>query len=527
MLTTKRHVNATNDRLHTVTSAPRNRLFLAAAILLMSLVDAPMPVPRHIAGPSVATAVTVSDAPVADFEVIREGELSLSRMPQQDIQWQSLLALGVNSIVNLDGRRVDVAQFGFGSFLWTPLRDEAVPTSEDAERFLTFIQQADNQPAHIVSVNHHRRGVMVALLRYAIDGWAIEQALAEAQRLSKGGLTPQQVAWLLCWAQGHPSGSHRFPAVADFEVIWEGQLSTSRTPERDSQWLRLLALGVNSIVILDSEMVDVAQFGFASFLWTPLRDEAQAVPTLEDAGRFLTFIQQADNQPAHIVSAGRHRLGVMVALLRYAIEGRTIEQALAEGQRVSGGGLTPEQIAWLRGWAQRHPPGSHHMVGPMWAGEVKCSTFGGVIGVHVNADVIADVNCTVRATGSVAGNVRADGTSVTVQGRVNGNIEQKGAQGVTVAAGGRVGGNIKEEDAGEVSITVTSGGSFNGNTEELGDGSVSISVAEGHFYAGNANEKGDGSLTTCGAGRFNGNTKEEDAGVCVNTIANFNGNACE
>jgi hypothetical protein len=167
------------------------------------------------------------------------------------------------------------------------------------------------------------------------------------------------------------------------------------------------------------------------------------------------------------------------------------------------------------------------MAGPVWADEVKCSTFGGVITVHVNADVIADVNCTVASTGSVDGNIKADGTSVTVFGRVNGNIEQKGAQGVTVGPGGSVDGNIKEEDGGAVNIMVSNGGSFNGNTEESGNGSVSIIVAADHLYNGNANEKGNGNLTTSGDGRFNGNTKEEDAGVCANTIANFNGNACE
>jgi hypothetical protein len=51
---------------------------------------------------------------------------------------------------------------------------------------------------------------MVALVRYAIDGWAIQRALAEGQRLNGGApLAREQVEWLLGWAGRHLPGSHR------------------------------------------------------------------------------------------------------------------------------------------------------------------------------------------------------------------------------------------------------------------------------------------------------------------------------
>jgi hypothetical protein len=402
MTTIRPNVNGTTDlaaaaaasltppggtRPPTVTATPhrrRARGFLAAAGLLASLIGGPaMPMVAPVAAVWAGVVTLQEEAPVADFEVIWEGQLSISRTPAQDSQWQWLLAFGVTSIANLDERTVDVLQFGFGSFLSVPpgTGTGGVPTNEDAERFLAFIQMADNQPVNVSSISRDRRATMVALLRYAIDGWTIDQALAEGQRLAggTGGLTPHEIGWLLAWAATHPPGSHRVGVastlssmmsgttslvdstrsrVVDFEVIWDGQLSTSRTPAHASQWQWLRARGVTSIVNLDDRVLDVGQYGFETFLWVP--PAAAGVPALEDAERFLAFIQLTDNQPVHMVSLHRNRRATMVELLRYAIQGWTIEQALAEAERPDGGpGLTPHQLEWLLDWARSHPPGSH------------------------------------------------------------------------------------------------------------------------------------------------------------------------
>ena len=144
---------------------------------------------------------------------------------------------------------------------------------------------------------------------------------------------------------------------AEFEVIWDGRLSSSRVPADDSQWAWLRARGVNTIVSLDDTMADVGKYGFESFLWVPL---GAGVPSTEvEAERFLRFIQRRDNQPAHISGSGDRR-AVMVALARYAIDGWTIESALAEAQGLNGGApLASRQVEWLLAWAASHRPGSH------------------------------------------------------------------------------------------------------------------------------------------------------------------------
>jgi hypothetical protein len=148
--------------------------------------------------------------------------------------------------------------------------------------------------------------------------------------------------------------------VAEFEVVWDGLLSTSQAPADDAQrqWLR--ANGVNTIVTLDDRMFDVAEYGFESFLWVRL--DAGTAPAEAQAARLLKFIQMRDNQPVHISGGARDSRATVVALIRYAVDGWTIDQALAEGQRINGGApLSAQQVAWLQGWASSHPPGSHRL----------------------------------------------------------------------------------------------------------------------------------------------------------------------
>jgi hypothetical protein len=176
----------------------RRLLLLRCALVLASLIGVAAP------------AASVAGAPAAEFHVIWDGLLATSQVPADDSQWQGLRGNGVNTIVSLDDRMVDVGRYGFESFLWVPLGARAVPTEREAERFLKFIQRRDNQPVHISSAARDGRATMVALLRYAIDGWTMEHALADGQRLNGGAaLSPQHVTWLRAWAASHPPGSHR------------------------------------------------------------------------------------------------------------------------------------------------------------------------------------------------------------------------------------------------------------------------------------------------------------------------------
>ena len=148
--------------------------------------------------------------------------------------------------------------------------------------------------------------------------------------------------------------------VPGFEPIWDGRLSTSDVPASDSQWWWLRRQGVNTIVNLDAVMYDFAQYALESFLWMPLG--AGQAPTDEGARSFLKFIQLCDNAPAHIAGGAQDGRATLVALLRYAIDAWTIEDALGEGQRLNGRtALSSEQITWLLGWAATHLPGSERL----------------------------------------------------------------------------------------------------------------------------------------------------------------------
>ncbi|PYU96739.1 MAG: hypothetical protein DMG08_01545 [Acidobacteria bacterium] len=166
-----------------------------------------------VAAATAVGAPTLDGSPVAGFEVIWAGRLSTSETPADDSQWWWLRGQGVNTVVNLDAAMHDFAQYGFESFLWMPVEAGKAPTDEGAKSFLKFIQSCDNEPAHISGGARDGRAALVALLRYAIDAWTIEAALAEGERLNGGvPLSPEQVMWLLGWAATHLPGSERLDA---------------------------------------------------------------------------------------------------------------------------------------------------------------------------------------------------------------------------------------------------------------------------------------------------------------------------
>jgi hypothetical protein len=170
-------------------------------------------------GPTAVVTAQLAEPPVAGLEDVWAGRLSVSQAPADDTQWQSLRVRGVNTIINLDEVMFDVGRYGFESFLWVQLGAGAPPTEAEAERFLKFIQDLDNQPAHISSATSDRRAIMVALVRYAVDGWALDRALAEGRRLNgDADLSPEHVAWLMGWAARYPAGSHRRATMSQDEI---------------------------------------------------------------------------------------------------------------------------------------------------------------------------------------------------------------------------------------------------------------------------------------------------------------------
>lgn len=153
---------------------------------------------------------SVEGAPVKNYGIVREGILSRSGLPKANgYAW--LLRQGARSIVNLtteDRRDLLVHRFGFDRYLWLPM--VGPPSHAQAEQFLGFVQDSGNWPLHVhCDAGKDRSGVMVALFRYAIDGWPLERALEEAKLYRRSGLFPQYIEWLQRWAGWHPPGSHR------------------------------------------------------------------------------------------------------------------------------------------------------------------------------------------------------------------------------------------------------------------------------------------------------------------------------
>ena len=218
----KRNVNGIAGPVNAVRDAgwvfPR-LIALAAATVSAQAAPASLAEVRTSASPVLAVDVRratsagaplLDGTPVAGFEVIWAGRLSTSAAPADDSQWWWLRGQGVNTIVNLDAVMYDFAQYGFESFLWMPVGAGNAPMDEGVQSFLKFIQLCDNEPAHISGGARDGRATLVALLRYAIDGWTIEAALAEGQRLNGDApLSPKQVMWLLGWTASHLPGSER------------------------------------------------------------------------------------------------------------------------------------------------------------------------------------------------------------------------------------------------------------------------------------------------------------------------------
>lgn len=159
------------------------------------------------------------DAPVAhgfwSFAQPVPGVLSRSGQPLvSEFAW--LQAQGWRSVVSLrvDGERGEVGDDaklpGFSElglrYLHLPMTDGRPPTDSQAQQFLTYVTDPNNQPVHVhCRGGIGRTGVMVALYRYAIDGWPVEAAVAES-RLFLGGVSGAQARWLRAWATTHAPG---------------------------------------------------------------------------------------------------------------------------------------------------------------------------------------------------------------------------------------------------------------------------------------------------------------------------------
>lgn len=148
------------------------------------------------------------------YSIIAAGRLSRSGQPNS-AGWRYLRGVGVRTIINLrlgeDDARL-LRRLGFRGYLHLPIPDGLPPSEEQAVAFLRFVGDPHHWPAHVHCLTGiQRSGILAALVRYAIEGWPVEQALNEARRHFLGP-TRLQTRWLWRWASQHPPGQWPWPS---------------------------------------------------------------------------------------------------------------------------------------------------------------------------------------------------------------------------------------------------------------------------------------------------------------------------
>jgi len=156
----------------------------------------------------------IASPPIENYGVVEQGILYRSAQPSKG-QYRWLLSQGFKSIVSFrreTGNQADqVLSSGFENYLWISIEDETNPSDEQATQFLAFVTDSSHWPILIhCKVGLGRTGTLAALVRYAVDGWSMDEAIREA-KLYRGGvdLVPSQTDWLLDWEARHAPGSYR------------------------------------------------------------------------------------------------------------------------------------------------------------------------------------------------------------------------------------------------------------------------------------------------------------------------------
>lgn len=188
-------------------------LVLAAVVFVWNLL--PSPVAPAPAWRTSDASGPLTGAPVRKFGVVEHGILYRSGQPHTLLlPW--LRHFGIMSVVNLreaqsdDGKRL-LARLGFKGYLHLPIDNHKQPTEAQAAAFLEFVQDKRHWPVLVhCAEGEGRTGTLIALTRYAVDGWPMDRALAEADAYAVGlALSGPQREWLSQWAASHAPGDRR------------------------------------------------------------------------------------------------------------------------------------------------------------------------------------------------------------------------------------------------------------------------------------------------------------------------------
>ncbi len=155
-----------------------------------------------------------------------------------------------------------------------------------------------------------------------------------------------------------PAGAPVGGSYTNMSVVVPGVLTRAGTPdEAGFAWFKVH--GWKSVV--DVRTTDDNTYsGFVAqkftYLWLPVN--GSSAPTPDQARSFLCFVGDVANQPVVVHdNSGAERVGVFLALYRYAAQGWPMNVAVNE-QRLYGDSLTLEQLTFLQAWANQYPPGT-------------------------------------------------------------------------------------------------------------------------------------------------------------------------